>query len=90
MNYRQLNMVTIKNKYPLLRIDKLMDQLVGSCVFSKIDLHPVYHQICMKLKYILKMDFITRYGQYEYFVIPFGVSNAPGVFIEYMNKVFHP
>lgn len=67
-----------------------MDKLVGACVFSKIDLHMSYHHICMKLEDISKNAFRIRYGYYEYSVMPFGVSNAPGVFMEYMNRISHP
>lgn len=82
--------MTIKNKYPLPRIDELIDQLFGVCVFSKIDLRFSYHQICVKLDDIPNTTSKTRYGHYEYIVMSFGVSNAPGVFMEYVNRIFHP
>src|SRR3954470_17748207 len=88
VDYRQLNKVTIKNRYPLSRIDDLMDQLVGARVFSKIDLRYGYHQIRVKDDDTQKTAFRTRYGHYEYSVMPFGVTNAPGVFMKYMNMIF--
>ena len=77
VDYKQLNKMTIKNKYPLLRIDDLMDQLHGSLVFSKIDLRSGYHQIFVKADDVQKTAFRSRYGHYEYVVMPFGVTNAP-------------
>jgi len=74
--------VTIKNQYLFPRIDDWMDQVVGAEVFSKIDLRSGYHQIRVKAEYISKIAFRMRYGHYEYSVMPFGVTNAPGVFME--------
>jgi hypothetical protein len=88
VDYRSLNEVTIKNKYPLPRIDDLFDQLKGACVFSKIDLRSRYHQLKIGVSDIHKIAFITRYGLYEYTVMSFGLNNAPTYFMYLMNKVF--
>jgi hypothetical protein len=88
MDYRALNEVTIKNKYPLPRIDDLFDQLCGACVFSKIDLRSRYHQLKVRECDILKTVVILRYGLYELTVMSFGLTNAPAYFMYMMNKVF--
>ena len=89
IDYRQLNKMTIKNRYPLPRIDDLFDQLCGSTVFSNIDLRSRYHQVQIKDEYIFKTTFRTRYGHYEFVVMPFGITNAPVVFMCLMNNVMH-
>jgi hypothetical protein len=74
IDYRELNKITIKNKYPLPHIDDLFNQLQGAQIFSKIDLHSRYHQLKIKREDIFKMAFCTRYGHYKYLVMPFWVS----------------
>ncbi|GJS81789.1 putative reverse transcriptase domain-containing protein [Tanacetum coccineum] len=90
IDYRELNKLTVKNRYPPSRIDNLFDQLQGSSVYSKIDLRSGYHQLRIKEEDILITIFRTRYGHFEFQVMPFGLTNAPAVFMDLMNRVCKP
>nr|GEW56537.1 putative reverse transcriptase domain-containing protein [Tanacetum cinerariifolium] len=90
VDYRELNKLTVKNHYPLPRIDDLFDQLQGSSVYSKINLRSGYHQLRVREEDIPKTTFTTRYGDYEFQVMPFGLTNAPAVFVDLMNWVCKP
>src|SRR5688500_8501287 len=87
---RQLNKVTVKNRYPLPRIDDLFDQLQGASYFSKINLHSGYHQLRVRDCDIPKTTFRTRYDHFEFLVISFGLTNAPAIFMDLMNHIFKP
>ena len=88
IDYRQLNRVTIKNRYPLSRINDLFDQLRGARVYSKIDLRTGYHQLRVRDTDIPKTTFRTRYGHFEFTVMPFGLTNALAAFMDLMHRVF--
>ncbi|GJU31357.1 putative reverse transcriptase domain-containing protein [Tanacetum coccineum] len=90
IDYRELNKLTVKNRYPLSRIDNLFDQLQGSRVYSKIDLRSGYHQLRVREEDILKTSFRTRYGHYKFQVMLFGLTNAPAVFMDLVNRVCKP
>ena len=90
INYRQLNKVTIKNRYPLPNIDNLFNQLRGARVYSKIDLRTGYHQLRVREVDIAKTAFRTRYGHFEFMVMPFELTNAPAAFMDLMHRVFQP
>ncbi|GKE91652.1 putative reverse transcriptase domain-containing protein, partial [Tanacetum coccineum] len=90
IDYRELNKLTVKNCYPLPRIDGLFDQLQGSNVHSKIDMRSGYHQLRVRKEDIPKRAFRTRYGHYEFQVMPFGLTNAPAVFMDLINQVCKP
>jgi hypothetical protein len=88
IDFRQLNKYTIKNKYPLPRIDDLFDKIRGENIISNIDLRVGYHQVRIKEEDIHKTTFMTRYGHYEFVVVPFVLTNAPVVFMCLMNAIF--
>jgi hypothetical protein len=88
VDYRPLNAVTVKNKYPLPRIDLLFNQLIGAQVFLKVDLHSGYHQIKIREEDIPKTAFSIRYGLYKYLVMSFGLTNTPAHFMYLMNSIF--
>ena len=90
IDYRQLNRVTIKNRYPLPRIDDLFDQFRGARVYSMIDLRTGYHQLRVRETYTPKTEFRTRYGHFEFTEMPFGLTNAPAAFMDLMHRVFQP
>ena len=89
IDYRQLNKLTIKNRYPLPIIDDLFDQVRGASVFSKIELRTGYHQLIIKEEDISKTSFRTRYGHYKFVVLPFGLTNSPATFMCLMNSVLN-
>lgn len=88
IDYRQLNKLIVKNKCPLPRIDDLFYQFRGATVFSKIDIRSGYYQLQVREVDIPKMDFRSRYGHYEFLMIPFRLTNAPATFMDLMNRVF--
>ncbi|GJV70910.1 putative reverse transcriptase domain-containing protein [Tanacetum coccineum] len=87
IDYRELKKLAVKNRYPLPRIDDLFDQLQGSSVYSKIDMMSSYHQLRVRKEDILNTAIRTRYGHYEFQVMSFGLTNAPAVFMDLMNRV---
>ena len=90
IDYKQLNRVTIKNRYPFPRIDDLFDHLRGARVYSKIDLRTGYHRLRVREADFPKTAFRTRYGHFEFTMMPFGLTNVPAVFMDFMHRVFQP
>ena len=88
IDYRELNKVTVKKKYPLPRINNLFDQLKGARMFSKIDLRSGYHQLRIAERHVSKIAFRTHYSNFEFIVMPFGLTNAPATFMCLLNRVF--